>query len=222
MARPKKYNNDGIILCACGCGNEVKKARYPSRQAKYINTHQHRGKHNGNYRGGKEKRACSVCGKTFYRWPSQVGATCGSPSCYSEWQRLITSARGIHKIKVNCAYCDNELRLFPSQVKERNYCNKYCLAKNNPKAGSSNGNWRGGKDKYYRSQALIRDNYRCVICGFDIFVQVHHITPRAENGSDNVTNLITLCPNHHYLADLGIINVEHLRNTEWQPEATAD
>lgn len=200
------------ILCACGCGQPVPPPKHPSQQRHYINMHQHRGQHNGNYRGGKIKSACAVCGTTFYHWPSKVNArTCGKDACYRIWQGLTTAARGVNKVTTTCAYCGHELRLFPSQVKERNYCNKMCLAKGNPKAGSSNGNWQGGQWHYIQTQALIRDNYRCCICGFDLVVDVHHITQRAGGGEDTLDNCITLCPNHHRLADLGVINVEHLR-----------
>lgn len=40
------------------------------------------------------------------------------------------------------------------------------------------------------------NNIGCAICAFPI-THVHHILPRAYGGSDEATNLITLCPNHH-------------------------
>lgn len=55
---------------------------------------------------------------------------------------------------------------------------------------------------YYRGQrqyALVRDGRRCRICGESRAVDVHHITPRAQGGSDDASNLITLCPTHHAL-----------------------
>lgn len=69
---------------------------------------------------------------------------------------------------------------------------------------------------------MLRDNYRCVICGFDFHVHVHHITPLASGGTNAFDNLITLCPNHHAMADQRVISVEHLRNTQWSPEVTTD
>lgn len=210
------------ILCACGCGEFVDKAKFPSQQRKYINFHQHRGIHNGNYRGGKIKTACPICGTTFYKWPSWNQVTCRKDECYRKWVSITVKARGNIKVKIKCSHCGKELIRFPSQIHERNYCNRYCLAADNPKNGAKNGNWQGGRDKFIKDQTLLRDNYRCVICGFDLVVDVHHITPRTENGTNEFSNLITLCPNHHKLADLGFINVEGYRNTEWQPTDTVD
>lgn len=220
--RPYKPGEEPIY-CACGCGETVPKAIYPSQQSRYLNLHQHRGKHNGNYRGGKIKKACAVCGDIFEVWPSaaHTRATCGKDECYRAWQGLTSAARGRNKIVVKCDYCGSDVYIWPSQQNQYNYCNRYCQDRHRSTMdwrGPNGTNWRGGNQKWWQEQAQIRDNHRCVICGFDIVVDVHHITPRSEGGTDDVSNLLTLCPNHHRMADLGIINVEHLRNTTWRPE----
>ncbi len=206
------------ILCACGCGNPVKTAKYPSQQRRFINTHQHKKENNGNWKGGEETRCCPVCNKSFQVKRGINKLTC-SEECYVEWQRMTTTARGINKVKVNCAYCGNELQLFPSQVHEMNFCNRFCLAKMFPKNAENNGNWKGGNSRYFRNQTMIRDNHKCVVCGFDVVVDVHHITPRANGGTNDFSNLITLCPNHHRMADLGIIDLESYRDFSWSPDS---
>jgi hypothetical protein len=56
-----------------------------------------------------------------------------------------------------------------------------------------------------RAAALRRDEYMCRLCTFDICLEVHHIV-RPENGGDHgLSNLVTLCPNHHALADRGMV-----------------
>lgn len=210
-----------IIYCACGCGNPVKKAKFPSLQRRFINTHQHKGENNGNYKGGEENRCCPVCGKSFIAKRGTAKLTC-SQECYVEWQRMTTLARGINKVSVNCGYCGKEIKLFPSQVHDLNFCNRFCLAKAIPKNGNNNGRWKGGNSQYFRKQTMIRDNYKCVICGFDVVVDVHHITPRSMGGTNDFSNLITLCPNHHKMADFGIINLEHYRNNDWNPDSGFD
>lgn len=199
---------DEIILCACGCGQPVEKAKYPSQQRRFINTHQHRGTHNGNYKGGLITKCCPVCMKSFAIPAAHKDrrVTCGNDACNREWQRWKTTARGIHKTITKCSYCGKELRVFPSQMHERNYCNRTCQAANTPKNGINNGNWRGGNRNYAREQANIRDEYRCRFCDFNLTVDVHHIVPRSEGGTDEPSNLITLCPNHHRMADLGLID----------------
>jgi hypothetical protein len=204
-------------FCACGCGGLVRLAKYPSQQRKFINHHQHRGEHNGNFRGGKESKCCPVCLSQFESWPSQPSVTCGDDACYREWQRLKTAARGQHKVSVKCDHCGTGIKLFPSQVKPKNFCNRSCHSRT--KKHDNNGNWQGGKWKWFQAQVLRRDDYRCVICGFDQVVDVHHIVGRKRGGSDDPTNLLTLCPNHHRMADIGLIRVEHLARLDWNPEA---
>jgi predicted restriction endonuclease len=62
--------------------------------------------------------------------------------------------------------------------------------------------------------ALQRDGAKCKICGFDVLVEVHHIKPRRRNGgggTNDLSNLITLCPNHHAMADRELISNEELK-----------
>lgn len=48
-----------------------------------------------------------------------------------------------------------------------------------------------------REKALNRDNYRCTVCGETEFLEVHHIIHRANGGTDDLDNLITLCRKCH-------------------------
>lgn len=51
---------------------------------------------------------------------------------------------------------------------------------------------------------------KCFVCGFDEVVEVHHIVPRAVGGKDHPENLILLCPNHHALADRGMLQIKDI------------
>ena len=59
---------------------------------------------------------------------------------------------------------------------------------------------------------LGRANGQCEYCnepGFvmgnrNIYLETHHIIPLSEKGSDDVNNVIALCPNHHREAHFGI------------------
>lgn len=57
---------------------------------------------------------------------------------------------------------------------------------------------------YNRPAILRRDNFTCQSCGC-IFkkgeLEVHHVMPRAKNGSDCIRNLVTLCRNCHFHED---------------------
>lgn len=41
----------------------------------------------------------------------------------------------------------------------------------------------------------------CVVCGYPL-VHLHHLVPRSKGGTDDPSNLIDLCPNHHALVHL--------------------
>ncbi|MBD1831147.1 HNH endonuclease [Cyanobacteria bacterium FACHB-472] len=48
-----------------------------------------------------------------------------------------------------------------------------------------------------RQQALRRDNRTCQVCRKEHSGQVHHIIPRSKGGTDDLSNLITLCGRCH-------------------------
>ena len=71
--------------------------------------------------------------------------------------------------------------------------------------------YQEGEQKGYENVKLYvksRDNYTCQICGSHGKLEVHHIIPRVEGGSDRPANLITLCEKchdtHHHVKPLNI------------------
>jgi 5-methylcytosine-specific restriction endonuclease McrA len=48
-------------------------------------------------------------------------------------------------------------------------------------------------------------------CAETLALEVHHISPRAEGGTNDENNLIVLCNNHHHLADRGATPKDRLR-----------
>lgn len=77
-------------------------------------------------------------------------------------------------------------------------------------SGEDHPSWKGGYDGYYgeswhrnRKRAIERDGGKCVICGADDRIEVHHITPFRKFGLENeqqanrLENLLTLCPDCH-------------------------
>lgn len=69
--------------------------------------------------------------------------------------------------------------------------------------------------------------YKCAICGWQISPdlitdtkghyqhshgnEMHHIIPVAEGGTEEIENIILLCPNHHKMADKGVLSREDLK-----------
>ncbi|MEM0202473.1 MAG: HNH endonuclease [Archaeoglobaceae archaeon] len=56
-----------------------------------------------------------------------------------------------------------------------------------------------GTWKNIRNLVLERDNYRCRVCGKNNASQVHHIIPKKEGRTEELSNLITLCGRCHML-----------------------
>jgi hypothetical protein len=67
-----------------------------------------------------------------------------------------------------------------------------------------------------RRAVLARDHHRCRVpgCTHSTFVDVHHIRPRAEGGSHEPHNLITLCSAHHRASHRGELIIEAHRGGE--------
>jgi predicted HNH restriction endonuclease len=63
---------------------------------------------------------------------------------------------------------------------------------------------------YGKQKAKVRDAFSCQICGFDLVVHAHHIVPVKNGGSNHLSNLITLCPNHHAMAHAGLLSIEEM------------
>jgi 5-methylcytosine-specific restriction protein A len=61
----------------------------------------------------------------------------------------------------------------------------------------NSGSYRQGVDRILREKILLRDSYRCGLCGLvDTnygVIQVHHIVPVSFGGKDDDMNLICLC-----------------------------
>lgn len=38
---------------------------------------------------------------------------------------------------------------------------------------------------------------KCLLCGFDKIIDVHHLIAKSQGGTHTIDNLVVLCPNHH-------------------------
>lgn len=68
----------------------------------------------------------------------------------------------------------------------------YSCANTFTKSGENNPNFKGG---HYRDICFTNHDKRCIVCGEEKIVSVHHI-----NGNHNdhrIENLVPLCPTHH-------------------------
>jgi len=61
----------------------------------------------------------------------------------------------------------------------------------------ANGRNRATVAPSVRAAVLARDRYRCTSCGATRFLEVHHVVPRQDGGSNRAGNLTTLCSRCH-------------------------
>lgn len=98
---------------------------------------------------------------------------------------------------VTCACCSKKFQVtereyqFPS--KEAYFCSRSCA---NSTGGKAKAVKHHGDDvANYRVVGLRHHEKKCVVCGEERIVAVHHIN---ENHHDNTpSNLVVLCPTHH-------------------------
>lgn len=130
-----------------------------------------------------------------------------------------------------CNFCGAEFFVKPHRAKKARFCSRKCshdYRANRPleikikreQSGENNPNFRN-----WSARNAVRDNaikllgHKCALCDFDIVVHVHHIVPASVGGPNDIHNLIVLCPNHHEMADRGMIAMNDL--IELNPFATA-
>lgn len=165
---------------------------------------------------------CEKCKKVFYRYPSQSNLNhnfCSRSCANSANHQRAQKARknpSKPKIEKTCKHCEKTFFVYPYRSKVAEFCSRDCFYEYRVK--QTDGNY-----KNYRAD--IRPSYfrnypkKCAICDFDIVVDLHHIVAKADGGSDTFENLIPLCPNHHALADRGLISRDELNRIN--PASTA-
>jgi uncharacterized Zn-finger protein len=174
--------------------------------------------------GGVPKVAlvCSYCGVTYTCVLSRVrGKTTNfcSRRCMAlfrspllrEHPHLVGHMGGWVK---SCEWCGAEYRVVkPRDMAVRRYCSEACGRRaHKPKMlGTGNPNYRHGQNqKAARDTAIRHGRTACIICGWNIAVDLHHILPKHKGGRISEDNIAILCPNHHRMAHLGLLTPEAL------------
>jgi hypothetical protein len=188
-------------FCECGCGNNVSAGR------RFISGHN---------RVGKSKPTvdikCAECENIFSVIPSMKNRVYCSNECRDNHRRKRTGEKHplYNRTHINCGVCNKEITITPSLLKRKRkiYCSKECghIAQANALRGKVKVTNRSGK-----RSARVRDGNKCVMCGFEHAVAVHHIVSVKDGGSNELTNLVTLCPNHHYMAHMNMIPIDDLK-----------
>ena len=137
---------------------------------------------------------------TSRRWiQNQVKKYNIDTSHFNNKKHLSEVHRKYKRIKKECPVCS---KIFETMVGHprgsKVTCSRAC-ANTHFRSGENNPNWkepdeRTKKDKY-RALCFARHEKRCIVCGEEKIVAVHHYDENKNNNSPE--NLIPLCPTHH-------------------------
>ena len=160
------------------------------------------GENNPNYKGGKTKTRCKICGAQFLYYPSEKkGLYC--PSCVEteDWQPVPDKLGESNprwtggKQEYDCTVCGDTVERYPSGAEGAAIlCSEPCRRTwlSDTFTGEGHPNWKGGSTEPYgkgwrtvKLAALERDGYQCVLCGrtkaeIGRNPDVHHIVPVRE------------------------------------------
>lgn len=169
------------------------------------------GAENPNWKGGRVKRECEICGQTFYVKRKTVrngfGRFC-SRACFGEWRSQdLVGESGCNwqggPIEVECVICGKAFRVNRHRHESTNvmYCSRECLRLG--RTGELSPAWQGGIsfepyppefNTSLKNRIRRRDSHTCQLCG-ERGRNVHHIDYDKSNCKPD--NLITLCDSCH-------------------------
>lgn len=163
----------------------------------------------------KMTRDCAICGTPVTKAVSvirQGRVSLCSPECYSKYfsERMKGEKHPFYsRVKVPCANCgkDVEVPISKAKILKRRFCSescKYTFATQptfdfkNPYYEKSEHGYRGRNWKQQRLRALVRDDFKCRVCGVEENLQVHHIKPYTDfegnyQEANKIGNLMTVC-----------------------------
>lgn len=144
-----------------------------------------------------EVRRCGGCDRefNFYKAHANSKASAGK-YCSVECRRK--------RVDKPCARCRKSFSVWPCMENKRKYCSQHCAgtaispeerAKREAlldlKLHHNSSEWRRA------SEAAMARDVRCVDCGSDYLLVVHHIVSWRLTQDDSLSNLVTLCRSCH-------------------------
>jgi 5-methylcytosine-specific restriction endonuclease McrA len=110
-------------------------------------------------------------------------------------------------MKVKCAFCKSYIpREDALRIGVQSFCSHDHYVQSRASVKKNINNIISQDD---RLKIIEADGFACRFCGRENYLHVHHIRYRSEGGSDDSSNLITLCGQHH--------DVVHSNKKRFQP-----
>ena len=95
------------------------------------------------------------------------------------------------RIEKECPICHENFIALEGHKKEKITCS-YSCANTFFRSGPDHGNWNEGA---YRTTCFHYHEKKCIICGEENIVEVHHLD--GNNANNDAANLIPMCSTHH-------------------------
>lgn len=159
---------------------------------------------------------CDLCGKPFRRRAVEAKRS-EKHYCSQQCAGRVNGAKSIGKslasITLICGFCHREFKTKASNRTVR-FCSRQCNSdwRAINFVGPNNPNYKHGKSQVSAVHIALQNHpARCMICGFDIAIEIHHITAKSNGGNNDMHNLAVLCPNHHAMAKRNLISAETLQ-----------
>ena len=151
---------------------------------------------------------CFVCELPLYRRPKELKNSNGKAFC----SRLCYGKHyhpGKTRLDKICEYCNST---YNAKTIEQRFCSHSCV--NSSRKGIKY-DGLNIKNKALKSKRLkfllVKDrNPLCENCSNDNYniLEVHHIIERCKGGTDELSNLLLLCPDCHSTIHLGVGKME--------------
>ncbi len=171
---------------------------------------------------------CKHCSNTFDFANTSQKANhvrwCDSNPSKKTWDSgkgTLTQYGELRSFQVVCSTCSTDFEVeerektFPRQ--DKYYCSRSCACSEGGKAKALK--HHPDETAHYRTVAARHNEKKCLVCGFDNFVHVHHVDE--DHSNNDPKNLVYLCPNHHMMLhhtghheEIGIYIEEYIQ-TKW-------
>jgi len=151
---------------------------------------------------------CSVCELPIYRRPNDLKKSDGNAFC-----TRLCYGRFYHpgKIRVDkiCEHCNSK---FNAKTTKQRFCSHSCSNSSRKGINYDGLNSKNRALKSKRLKFLLAQDRAplCEHCSHDNYniLEAHHIIERCNGGTDELSNLLLLCPNCHSTIHLGIGKME--------------
>ena len=149
-----------------------------------------------------EEKICKTCGKSFQVDKREINRGNGkycSLSCTAKAPKSLQYERV-------CKHCGKE---FNSARKDTKYCSDSCKQKNYRARCKSASEDSLSIKSFYK----IFENIPCEICKWDKTTRdLHHIIEVSNGGTNDINNLISVCPNCHRMIHNNLISKDDIEN----------